>query len=105
MIDYIQKKAEADPDRTSIIFNGEKFSRKWHVDKLNQTSHLAKELGLEEDDKIAFLSYNSPDFIATQQGFANTGVAPALINTSMQGMFLTPYDPNRRPNPIKRVIQ
>lgn len=88
VIDYIQKKAEADPDRTSIIFNGEKFSRKWHVDKLNQTSHLAKELGLEEDDKIAFLSYNSPDFIATQQGFANTGVAPALINTSMQGSAL-----------------
>ena len=67
VLDKIQSKALENPDATSIIFDGQEFSRKWHCDKANQTSHLAKELGLEEDDKIAYLSFNSADFLATIQ--------------------------------------
>ena len=67
VLDKIQAKALENPEATSIIFDGEEFSRKWHCDTANQTSHLAKELGLEEDDKIAYLSFNSADFLATIQ--------------------------------------
>ena len=65
--------------------------RQWHFNLLNQTAHLTKEIGLEEDDKIAFLSYNSPEYMATVQGFADAGVTPALINTSMRGLVLKVY--------------
>lgn len=88
MADFIQQKAEADPDKISVIFEGEEYTRQWHFHLMNQTAHLTKELGLEEDDKIAFLSYNSADFLATAQGFADAGVTPALINTSMRGAAL-----------------
>ena len=84
-IDFIQDHAKAEPDRTSVIFEGEEFSRKWYCDTLNRTSHLTKELGLEEGDKIAFLSFNSADFLPTQQGFSSAGITPSLINTSMRG--------------------
>ena len=63
----IKRKGLENPETTSIIFDGEEFSRKWHCSTANQTSHLARELGLAEEDKIAYISYNSPDFLATIQ--------------------------------------
>ena len=65
--DLIQDKAVENPNFVSITFEGEEFTRKWHVDIVNQTSNMTKELELEEGDIVAFLSHNSEDFIATSQ--------------------------------------
>lgn len=87
-IDYLLSRAEENPKKTSLIFDNDEFSRGWIADKLNQTSRLVKTLELEDEDVIAYLSFNSEDFIPTVSGISAGGAIPALINTSMKGSAL-----------------
>jgi len=87
-IDYLLKRAEEDRERTSLIFDDVEFSRGWIADTLNQTSNLVRGLELNDEDVIAYLSFNSEDFIPTVSGISASGAIPALINTSMKGSAL-----------------
>jgi acyl-CoA synthetase (AMP-forming)/AMP-acid ligase II len=67
-------------DRIAIIYGDEKISWKELNSRVNKMANALKNLGIKQGDKVAFLFYNSPQFIVTNIGIQELGAIPVPMN-------------------------
>ncbi|MHA1276934.1 MAG: class I adenylate-forming enzyme family protein [Candidatus Helarchaeota archaeon] len=67
-------------DRIAIIYGDEKITWKELNSQINKMANALKNLGIKKGDKVAFLFYNSPQFIITNIGIQELGAIPVPMN-------------------------
>ena len=87
--DRFEAQAQANPDNTFLIYQGQHYSY-GEVDKrANQVANVVASRGLLAGDVCAMALENRPEFFFVWFGLAKIGVVVAFINTQIQGAALS----------------
>jgi len=94
----VAARAEADPDRTCLIFeNGdlphERLTRADVAVQANKLAHELREAGLRKGDRVGLVLRNHPEFVY------------ALIGCSKLGLVVVPVDPRARGEKLRYFLQ
>lgn len=68
------------PEREAIIFGDKRITWKELNSRINKVANVLKKLGVKKGDKVAFLFYNSLQFIETNIGIQELGAVPVPMN-------------------------
>ncbi|MHA1265892.1 MAG: AMP-binding protein [Candidatus Helarchaeota archaeon] len=67
-------------DRLAIIYGDKKLTWKQLNSRINKLANALRKLGIEKGDKVAFLFYNSPQFIEANIAIQELGAIPVPMN-------------------------
>ncbi|MFX0132233.1 MAG: AMP-binding protein [Candidatus Hodarchaeota archaeon] len=67
-------------DRIAMIYGDEKFTWKQLLSRINKLANALRDLGIKKGDKVAFLSYNSPQFVINNLAIQALGAIPVPMN-------------------------
>ncbi|NVM55898.1 MAG: acyl--CoA ligase [Candidatus Helarchaeota archaeon] len=67
-------------DRVAIIYGDEKITWKQLNSRINKLANALKLLGVKKGDKVAFLFYNSPQFLEANLAAQELGAIPVPVN-------------------------
>ncbi|MCP4414914.1 MAG: AMP-binding protein [Gammaproteobacteria bacterium] len=78
---WVRNQADSIPDKTAIIFENKKISYADLAILIDNYAHiLVEELSLKRGDRVAYLGYNSPEFIVLLFACARTGTIIIPLN-------------------------
>ena len=87
-LDSFEEKVDSDKNRTVqfvVAETGEQVTLH-NLDILaNQVGHWGLSKGLKQQDSVALMLLNTPDYVALWLGFGKIGVSTALLNTNLTG--------------------
>ncbi|MDD1777212.1 MAG: acyl--CoA ligase [Candidatus Helarchaeota archaeon] len=67
-------------DRPAIIYGNDKISWYQLNSRINKLANALRKLGIKKGDKVAFLFYNSPQFLETNLAIQELGAIPVPVN-------------------------
>jgi len=67
-------------DRVAVIYGEEKITWKQLNSRINKLANALKKLGITKGDKVAFLFYNSPQFLEANLAIQELGAIPVPMN-------------------------
>ncbi len=79
--DYIFSKWEKDDQRIAIYYEGEAWTYRRVVEEINKFGNALRELGIEKENRVLMIAYDSPYFMSTFYGSMKIGAIPVPINT------------------------
>jgi len=83
---WIRHHADSSPEKPAIIFNNKQISYIALADQIDQYAKiLTVELSIKAGDRVAFLGFNSPDFIALVFASARIGAILLPLNWRLAG--------------------
>ncbi len=85
----MESTVEKFPDRTAVIFEGNRLSWRELNEKANRYAGAFKGLGLSRGDSVSVFMENRVEFLATIIALNKLGVAAALVNTNLTGRPLS----------------
>lgn len=69
-----RRNAIAFPDKTALVYEGERWTWRELNGRINRLSHALMNLGLEKGDKVAILTENVPAIVETNYACAKAGI-------------------------------
>jgi fatty-acyl-CoA synthase len=75
--------AERTPDRAAVRFRGEATSYREFAEDIVRTASVLQQLGVREKHRVAWLGYNSPEFLSTFFACARIGAVIVPLNTRL----------------------
>lgn len=78
--DWIRKWGLISPRKTAIIFEGVEWNYRALNERANRLAHLLMDLRIQRADRVAVLSYNSPQYIETYTALAKVGAIIVPLN-------------------------
>lgn len=77
---FLAKRAQLDPDRIGLIFEGRKFSYRECNARANRAAHAFARLGVKQGDRVGLLMANSSEFVDCFFGLAKLGAIVVPLN-------------------------
>ncbi|MBD8005858.1 benzoate-CoA ligase family protein [Bacillus norwichensis] len=71
-------------DKPALYYEGGQVTYGMLQDRVNQAANMFNEIGLEMEDRVLIICYDSPEFIYAFFGAIRTGIVPIPVNTMMQ---------------------
>jgi acyl-CoA synthetase (AMP-forming)/AMP-acid ligase II len=84
LTDFISRNAEWYPDKTSIIFEGQKLTWEAFNQRANKVANHLRGAGLSKGDKVAILSQNCLEYPEIMFGALKAGAIVVPISTMLQ---------------------
>ncbi|ADX82026.1 benzoate-CoA ligase family protein [Sulfolobus islandicus] len=75
--------SEADK-RTAIYYKDEVWSYRKVIEEINRVGNALRELGVEKENRILMIAYDTPFFISIFYGSMKIGVIPVPVNTYLK---------------------
>lgn len=70
--------------RIAIYYRNEIWTYRRLIDEINRVGNTLKDLGIEKENRILMISYDSPYFISTFYGAVKIGAIPVPVNTYLK---------------------
>jgi long-chain acyl-CoA synthetase len=81
--DGLRARAEADPDKAALIFQGRAISYADLDDRVDLTAAALGALGVARGDRVALLAGNVPEYASTLYGVLRAGAVACPLNTML----------------------
>src|SRR5918992_1664354 len=91
LADGLRRSAEANPDKTALIFGNERISYRAIDSRVDRLASGLYKLGIRKGDRVAFVIGTHPDFVCLHYAALRSGAVSVPLNPSMKGPELRPY--------------
>lgn len=80
LFEPIEKHAQKDPDKTAIVYEGQRISYREFVSRVDELAKTLSGLGLSKGDRVAMLMHNCPEMVFGFYGAMKLGVISVSLN-------------------------
>ncbi|HZT95627.1 MAG TPA: benzoate-CoA ligase family protein [Chloroflexota bacterium] len=81
---FVDRTAREHPDKTAIVYGTDEISYGYVQANVNRIGRALTELGVEIENRVALLLYDSPAFVYTFFGAMKIGAVPVPVNTLLK---------------------
>jgi fatty-acyl-CoA synthase len=78
--ELLTKRAESDPDKTALVFEGLSFTYRDLNEHSNRWANAFVDLGVQKGDRVGFLLMNCNEFLEAFFGLAKIGAVAVMLN-------------------------
>src|SRR5438874_11162013 len=82
-ISFLRRSASVFPDRTAVVHGERRYSYRQLEDRVDRLVRALKAAGLEQGDRVAFLSPNTPAMLAAHYAVPAAGGVLVAVNTRL----------------------